>query len=226
MIRSEPRAILFDYGGTLDSDGIPWKERFYPFYQQVGIDWDFVSFERFFYASDDSLTEEMLGEVGYQAMLFEHVCRVLRNGERYDARHACRISRDFYSDSLYYLQRNKTLLQRLSQHYRLGIVSNFYGNLEFLCREIGYGEVFSVIIDSARIGFAKPHALIFRTALERLDCLPEKTVFVGDNPVRDMAGARAVSMPHIWLNANSDQKPCCEGDPVIRSLVELEGILL
>ena len=197
-----------------------------PFYQQVGIDWDFVRFERFFHASDDSLTEETLGEVGYEAMLFEHVCRVLRNGDRCDALRARRISRDFYSDSLYYLQRNKTLLQRLSERYRLGIVSNFYGNLEFLCREIGYGEVFSVIIDSARIGVAKPHAVIFRTALERLDCRPEKTVFVGDNPVRDMAGARALSMPHIWLNASSDRKPCCEGDTVIRSLVELEGIFL
>ena len=84
MNRSKPKAILFDFGGTLDSDGIPWKERFYPLYHQVGIDWDLVSFERFFYASDDSLTEERLGEVGYEAMLFEHVCRVLRNGDRYD----------------------------------------------------------------------------------------------------------------------------------------------
>jgi HAD superfamily hydrolase (TIGR01509 family) len=223
---SKPKAILFDFGGTLDSDGIPWKERFYTLYHQVGIDWDLLSFERFFFASDDSLTEETLGEVGYEAMLAEHVRRVLRKGERYDARLAGRISRDFYSDSLYYLKRNKTLLQRLSETYRLGIVSNFYGNLEFLCREIGYDEVFSVVIDSARIGFAKPHALIFQTALERLNCLPEKTVFVGDNPVRDMAGARALSMPHIWLNAHSDQKPCCEGDPVIRSFVELENILL
>ncbi len=226
MKRSKPKAILFDFGGTLDSDGIPWKERFYALYHQVGIDWDLVSFERFFYASDDSLTEERLGEVGYEAMLFEHVCRVLRNGDRYNRLLAGRISRDFYSDSLYYLQRNKALLQRLSEHYRLGIVSNFYGNLDFLCGEIGYAEVFSVIIDSARIGFAKPHASIFRSALERLDCVPEKAIFVGDNPTRDMAGARALSMPHIWLNANSDLKPCCEGDPVIRSLVELEHILL
>ena len=83
-------------------------------------------------------------------------------------------------------------------------------------------------LSSIRPGSASPSRMrsIFRSALERLDCVPEKAIFVGDNPARDMAGARALSMPHIWLNANSDRKPCCEGDPVIRSLVELEHILL
>ena len=75
------KAILFDFGGTLDCDGIPWKERFYPLYRDAGIDWDLSSFERFFYASDDSLTAEKLDAVGYEATILEQVNRVLRNGD-------------------------------------------------------------------------------------------------------------------------------------------------
>ena len=80
MNRVALKAILFDFGGTLDSDGIPWKERFYPLYLQEGVDWDFPSFERFFFTSDDSLTEEGLDRVDYETMLFEQVSRVLRAG--------------------------------------------------------------------------------------------------------------------------------------------------
>jgi hypothetical protein len=40
-------------------------------------------------------------------------------------------------DSLRCLERNRVLLEELSARYRLGIVSNFYGNLEFICQEIG-----------------------------------------------------------------------------------------
>jgi len=226
MNRSTPKAILFDFGGTLDSDGVPWKERFFPLYREAGIDWDLPTFERLFRASDNSLTEERLGEVGYEAMLLEQVSRVLRNGDRYDALLARRISDRFYSDSLCCLNRNRPLLERLSERYHLGIVSNFYGNLGFLCEEIGYDEFFDAVIDSARVGITKPHAGIFEAGLERLGCSPQQAVFVGDNPVRDMRAARALAMPHVWLNTlHPDRQPCCEDDQVIRSLTELAEIL-
>jgi HAD superfamily hydrolase (TIGR01509 family) len=226
MNRPKPKAILFDFGGTLDSDGVPWKERFYPLYREAGIEWDLPRFERMFYASDDSLTDEKLDEVGYEAMLLEQVSRVLRNGARFDALLARRISDRFYSDSVRCLNRNRSLLQRLSERYRLGLVSNFYGNLRFLCEEIGYGDLFAAVVDSARLGIAKPNLGIFQAALDRLGCAPEQAVFVGDHPVRDMGGARALAMPHVWLNTiYPERKPCCDGDPVIRSLTELEEIL-
>jgi putative hydrolase of the HAD superfamily len=227
MNRTMLKAILFDFGGTLDSDGIPWKERFYPLYRDAGIDWDLPSFERFFHASDDSLTAQKLGALGYKATLREQVNRVLRSGDCHDALLARRIADRFYSESLRCLNRNRPLLRQLSERYRLGIVSNFYGNLEFLCAEIEYAGFFTVVIDSARVGTTKPHAGIFLAALEALGCEPGQAVFVGDNPIRDMRGARAVAMPHIWLNGlNPDREPCCEGDPVIRSLEELGEIVL
>jgi HAD superfamily hydrolase (TIGR01509 family) len=226
MNRCPPKAILFDFGGTLDSDGVPWKERFYPLYREAGMDWDLPTFERLFHASDDALTQEKLCEVDYEAMLVEHVSRVLRNGDRCDARLARRIADRFYMDSLVYLNRNRPLLERLSQRYLLGIVSNFYGNLEFLCEEIGYTQFFSAVIDSARVGVTKPNAAIFEAALERLNCSPQEAIFVGDNPLRDMAAAKALAMPHVWLNTlDPDRLPCCEDDRVIRSLTALADIL-
>ena len=220
------KAILFDFGGTLDADGIPWKERFYPIYLEEGIDWDFDTFGRHFCASDDSLNEEKLDELDYAATLLEQVSRVLRSGGRQDDRLARRIAERFHADSLRCLERNRSLLEELSTRYRLGIVSNFYGNLEFLCEEIGYRKFFGTVMDSARVGLSKPQPAIFQAAVETLGCLPEQVVHVGDNPVRDMAPAKALAMPHIWLNTlHPERQACCEDDHVIRSLLALREIL-
>ncbi len=226
MIHSAPKAILFDFGGTLDSDGLPWKERFYPIYREEGIDWDFGTYERLFHLSDDSMTDETLERVGYEAMLLEQVSRVLRHGNRYGTALARRIAERFYQESLQCLNRNRPILEGLSARYCLGIVSNFYGNLEFLCEEIAYDELFDTVIDSTRVGVIKPDPAIFGRALENLNCLPGEAVFVGDNPVRDMEGAKALAMPHVWLNTLHPERPaCCEDDPIIRSLLALPGVL-
>ncbi|HEY5813922.1 MAG TPA: HAD family hydrolase [Terrimicrobiaceae bacterium] len=226
MTSSAPKVILFDFGGTLDADGVPWKQRFYPLYCETGLGWDLPTFERFFHASDDSLNQEKLGDVSYQAMLLEQVSRVLRNGNRYEKELAHQIANRFYADSLRCLNGNMALLEGLSKQYRLGIVSNFYGNLEFLCQEIGYTKFFSIVIDSARVGVTKPNVAIFEAALDKLNCPPQEALFVGDNPDRDMAPAKALSMPHVWLNTlHPDRPPCCENDLVIRSLTGLANLL-
>jgi FMN phosphatase YigB (HAD superfamily) len=51
---------------------------------------------------------------------------------------------------------------------------------------------------SGEVGWAKPHPAIFAAALGRMDADPARTVFVGDNPVADMAGAKAAGMWTAW----------------------------
>ena len=206
--------------------GFPGKNAFILSMSRRELNGTFHTFAGFFHASDDSLNEETLGDIGYKATLLEQVERVLRAGNRSNDLLAHRISDRFYQESLFCLARNKTLLKELSKRYRLGIVSNFYGNLEFLCQEIGYRKFFDTVIDSARVGVSKPQPAIFQAAVENLGCLPEQVVLVGDNPVRDMAPAKALAMPHVWLNTlHPERQACCEDDHVIRSLLELREIL-
>src|SRR5207245_8160821 len=112
--------------------------------------------------------------------------------------------------------------------YRLGIVSNFYGNLTRVCEDAGLRSYFSVLVDSAQLGCEKPDPRIFQHALQALGVPASAATFVGDSLPRDMAGARGVGMRHIWLAGAepSADGPCCRGDRQIRSLRELEAILL
>jgi putative hydrolase of the HAD superfamily len=95
----------------------------------------------------------------------------------------------------------------LGQRYRLGIVSNFYGNLETVCRDAGIHGHFSVLTDSAVVGAAKPNPAIFRHALAAVGAEPGEAVFIGDSLRRDVAGAAAVGMPCIWLRADLAETP-------------------
>ena len=244
------KAVLFDFGGTLDSDGIPWKEHFHPFYEKAGILWPKEKFDRSFYASDDYLTEKDLKNTSYSETLKMQVDLVLKHGALNSVIPACPESSDdfkqrsrfrtsrndtnrlvqtitnaFLKDSRKYLKRNLPLIRKLSQRYKLGIVSNFYGNLPSIFKEIGYAPYFGAVIDSTRVGYLKPDRRIFDAALNRLKVKAEEAVFVGDSPNRDMAGAKNIGMPHIWLDPNN-RKPCCKGDRVIKKLTELERILL
>ena len=48
---NEPiETLLFDFGGTLDANGVAWKERFYGFYRAEGLDMVPEAFEPGFFA--------------------------------------------------------------------------------------------------------------------------------------------------------------------------------
>src|SRR5262249_11896798 len=131
-----------------------------------------------------------------------------------------RLAQRFIDDARASLRDSGRVLARLARHHRLGIVSNFYGNLRAVCADAGLIPVLGVIADSTAVGCSKPDPRIFRHALDALGVLPGEAAFVGDSRPRDMEGARALSMPHVWLvdPAAAPGVPCCAGDPIIRSL--------
>lgn len=225
---TESSAVLLDFGGTLDADGLPWKERVTRLYREEGLAITPERFDPAFYAADDALVGTVPPTLSFQETVRRLVAGVTHGlGLRDDAL-VDRIATRFLASALETLRSNASLLSALSRRYRLGIVSNFYGNLAAVCDECGIREFFSVIIDSAQVGSRKPDPRIFRMAVAALSVRPADAVLVGDSLSRDMAGARAVGMPHVWLvgETSRHEQPCCPGDPVVYSLKGLEGLLL
>lgn len=221
------RAVLLDFGGTLDADGVTWKERMHRLWRAEGLDVPAATFDSVFYAADDAL----VGAVPSNCPLAETVERLAAGVARGlgldgDPRTA-RVAARFIEDTRAVLRRNEAVLDALRRRYRLGLVSNFYGNLAAVCAEAGLAPLLSAIADSARIGCTKPDPRLFRAALDQLGVAPAETLFVGDSLPRDMAGARELGMPHVWVApaTAAPRQACCPGDPVIASLGELSGLL-
>jgi putative hydrolase of the HAD superfamily len=231
--------ILFDFGGTLDADGVAWKERFHLHYQAEGLNMTPETFSSAFYVADDAL----IGRLPPDADLSETVRRLVGNldcelaGEGIhgiqttDGDWSRRVTARFLADSVATFARNRPLLDALNARYRLGIVSNFYGNLDAVCRGAELTRFFGVIIDSQRVGVMKPDPGIFQAALDALGSTPETTLFVGDSLRRDREGARRMGMGFVWIAPRDTQDAAVVADenfpdgPAITQLTDLVELL-
>ncbi len=225
---SQNGAVLFDFGGTLDADGVTWKERVRRLFEAEGVALAPGEFDPIFYAVDDGLTGRIPVTLSFRETVARLVTGVAAGLGLGDPAVAERVANAFVEDSLAHLRGRMPLLRRLRRRYRLGVVSNFYGNLATVCADAGIHPFFTVLVDSARVGYLKPDPRIFQHALRALGLTPGGAVFVGDSLSRDMGGARAVGMPHIWLapETSRDAGPCCPGDRVVHAFGALEGLLL
>ena len=85
-------------------------------------------------------------------------------------------------------------------------------------------DAFAVLAFSDERGVRKPAAAIFRQTLAEAGCTAAAAVHVGDDPVNDVAGARAVGMRA--LHYVPDGRPGAESaDAVVRHLGEVAGII-
>ncbi len=89
------------------------------------------------------------------------------------------------------------LLPRLRQVYRLGIVTDGHAYVQRKKLEaLGLAPYFDVIVFSDDLGkeARKPSVVPFKVALEQLRAMGHRSVYVGDNPLKDFVGARKVGM--------------------------------
>ncbi|MCR4368954.1 MAG: HAD-IA family hydrolase [archaeon] len=88
-----------------------------------------------------------------------------------------------------------TLILLREKGLKLGIVSDA-PKLKAWMRlaEMGLTDFFDFVVAFDDTGERKPSALPFKAALEHLGCNPSEILFVGDNPERDIAGAKEVGM--------------------------------
>ena len=222
-----PAALLFDFGGTLDAPGLTWKARAFRLYRDAGLAAHEAVFNPAFSAADDAVVGDVLPTLPLDETVRRLFTGVSARLGVADDRLTERLALRFVEDARTGLRASAQLLARLSRRHRLGIVSNFYGNLGAVCADAGLTPLLGVIADSTAVGWSKPDPRIFRHALDALGVSPMEAVFVGDSRPRDMEGARALAIPHVWLvdPAAPVAPPCCPGDPVIRSLDDLEAVL-
>jgi putative hydrolase of the HAD superfamily len=122
----------------------------------------------------------------------------------------------------------KKLLNKVSTEYKLGLISNFtYAPVIYAgIRKLGINQFFSAILVSEEVGWRKPNKKIFEETLRRLDTIPEETAYVGDSPLEDIKGAKAVGMKTVFVPSQfyslknlheSQQKP----DTIMKDTLEL-----
>jgi putative hydrolase of the HAD superfamily len=83
---------------------------------------------------------------------------------------------------------------------KLGVVSNFEPWLEDILALEGVDHLFAAVAISGKLGVAKPDPEIFEAALAEAGAAPEATIHVGDQPVNDVAAARAAGLTPVLID--------------------------
>ena len=231
------RAIIFDFIGTLtnvknysleESKIKLYKaivdagfgislEKFLDAYTQAHEKYRVVRYEKLVEVTNAVWVSEALNSLGFKTTPQDSRIRLAVNV--------------FFEDYLHSLELRpcaKKLLEKVSRDYRLGLVSNFtyapviYAGLRKLC----IAQFFNAILVSEDVSWRKPNIKIFEETLRRLDAKAERTVYVGDSPLEDIKGAKAVGMKTVFVPSQfyslenlheSQQKP----DMIVKNVCEL-----
>ncbi len=221
-----PRAVLLDYGGTLDGDALHWFDHFVSLYARVGAALAPETLKPAFYAADDALARVPgVQEFDLRAMTATHVHLQLQALGRPDERLERALVEAFVADTRAAWDRNRPLLAWLADRVRLGVVSNSCGNMPTLLADGALGP-FEVVVDSATAGVRKPDPAIYLLAAHRLALPPASILHVGDSWERDVAPARHVGMRAAWLARADAVMPAAPSGVVrLASLLQLRELL-
>jgi putative hydrolase of the HAD superfamily len=87
---------------------------------------------------------------------------------------------------------SEVIVELSNRGYLLGLIANTITETEipdYLVEE-GLKSYFKTVVLSSKVGIRKPNPEIYWEASRRIGVAPEKCVYVGDNPVRDVEGTR------------------------------------
>jgi len=231
----EMDAIFFDFGGTLDTNGIHWSEKFWEVYQKFNIPINYGEFrEAYVYAEPnvqkyirktDNLFFTLKTQVSLQLNYLSER-GISFSKEMHNS--VLQITQECYKDVISNITDIKPLLKELKLSYKIGLVSNFYGNIKAVCKDLDIDSYFDVIVDSAELQISKPDPQIFKTAIDIMDVNTERAVVIGDSYDRDIVPAKKLGCKTIWLKRKSwkKQNSSESADFIIHSVIDLEKYLL
>jgi putative hydrolase of the HAD superfamily len=203
------KGIIFDYGGTIDTNGLHWSEVIWQAYQALEIPVGKETFREAYKVGERTLAQDLRVKPIHN---FWHVLRLkaevqtqwlFDNGYLLDAgqlpRYVSGIADWCYAYAQTATNTARPILKKLSERYPLILVSNFYGNIVYVLEDFHMKELFSSIVESAVVGVRKPDPEIFRLGVGQTGFRTEEVVVIGDSYDKDIAPATALGCHTIWL---------------------------
>jgi putative hydrolase of the HAD superfamily len=228
------KALLFDFGGTLDTDGIHWSEKFFEVYMQFHIPISKENFREAFVYSERTIVNIIKPDFNLKQTLKTQLKYQLEYLQKNNFLPEVfsfitdELTEYCYRTVVQNVEISKEILEQLSPEYLLAVISNFYGNIETVLEELSLKKYFTSILDSAVVGIRKPDPKIFEIALNELGVNPNDAVMIGDSYTNDIVPAKLIGCKTIWINNKGweEQNENNKADIIIKSFKELPEILV
>lgn len=212
MIRLDQiKGIIFDYGGTIDSNGLHWAEVIWQGYEAASVPVGKATFRDAYVFGERTLGKNPIIQPNHT---FQDMLRIkirlqmdwlVENGHLGAGQANNQLS-DQVADWCYGYARKaidnaRPILNQLAGKYPMVLVSNFYGNIAAVLKDFGLDHLFGSVIESAVVGIRKPDPAIFQLGVDRLGLPAGAIVVVGDSYDKDIIPARAIGCQTIWLKS-------------------------
>ncbi|MBD8349298.1 HAD family hydrolase [Dysgonomonas sp. HGC4] len=230
---SAVKGIIFDYGGTIDSNGAHWAEVLWDAYKDVNVPVTKEAFREAYVYGERYLATHPDVQPNHNfydllkiktdlqiRYLLEQ--KLLEDNDK-TASYSLAISKQCYLFAKEIISKEKEILKALQDRYPMVLVSNFYGNVQAVLGDFGLLEFFDDIIESAVVGVRKPDPAIFGLGVDKLNLPASSIVVIGDSHAKDIVPASKNGCQTIWLKGPGwgDDDPDATADLIITDFMEL-----
>ncbi|MDR0700105.1 MAG: HAD family hydrolase [Tannerella sp.] len=195
------KGLIFDYGGTIDTNGVHWGEVFRSVYERYSVPVTLDEFRNAYVQVERALGN---GQVIHPDHTFEETLHIKLKLQFEilkinDLSLAGKIAEACYSETRQTTLRAAKILDDLKKCYPIVLASNFYGNLRTVLDEFNLSKYFCHVIESAEVGIRKPNPAIYALGIKALELHPEEVAIIGDSYKNDIHPANLLGCPSIWL---------------------------
>lgn len=231
----ETKGYIFDYGGTLDTNGCHWGKVLWHGYQRHNIPITEEQFRAAYVFGERTLGRTPIIQTDYTfrktlsiklRIEFDYLQDkgLIGSGNFSNASEQSAILNDLYEKVVATTAESRKILEALAGNHELVLVSNFYGNLNVVLEEFHLDGIFKKVVESAVVDVRKPDPAIYQLGIDTLGLQPSEIVAVGDSFDKDIVPAKEVGLRTVWLKGEQwDDTPHDETVPdrIITSLKQL-----
>lgn len=204
------KGYIFDYGGTLDTEGCHWGKMLWHAYQHQEVPVSEQQFRDAYVYAERTLGRNPIIQSSYNfhktlsikiRLEMEYLCikKVWNADEQmFKAKHEA-VLEELYSNVKHITDHSREVLEKLLVNYPMVLVSNFYGNIRVVLKEFGLDHLFQDVVESAKVGIRKPDSRIFSLGVEKLGLKPEEVMVVGDSFYKDIEPAQKAGCMTTWF---------------------------
>ncbi|MBR4989009.1 MAG: HAD family hydrolase [Bacteroidaceae bacterium] len=216
---SSIKGIIFDYGGTIDTNGIHWGEFIWEQYKKAGIDITRDTYREAYVHGERFLAKNPVIE---QTDTFHRLLRkkiaihfdYLRDifpEKNFKKEVAETIADGCYNKVKETLESTCGIIEKLSYRYPLVLVTNFYGNMPVVLEEFNLSGFFNEIVESSVVGIRKPDPALFALGVESMGIEAQDVVVIGDSYRKDIYPSSTLGCKTVWL-----KNICWEEEPIVQ----------
>ncbi len=231
------KGIIFDFGGTIDTNGIHWSEVIRLQYTKAGVNIENETYRAAYVHGERTLAKNRIITPQHTflrlleekiAIQFEYLKSIgAIETENIDLQQ--KIVEGCYKQTKETIACTCSTVQKISSTYPTVLVTNFYGNMPVVLKEFSLDRYFGTIVESSVVGIRKPDPRLFALGVEALGMKAEEVMVVGDSYRKDIHPSLTLGCKAVWL-----KKICWEEEPIIEGyeptaiigdLSEIEEIL-